>query len=138
MTSLLTSVRQVSNDGGYYVNLADLSGTVFTEAAVLTYLAGGASPNTAGAVSWNAAKLNAVTIGGVILKDMGKTLVAADYDTLTTELSFRKVQLVNNSAGTFGVGGSAANTFFTGYILLGSASALASGVRVAKVAKYGI
>jgi len=131
MTSLLTSRRQVSTDGAYYVNLATLSNTIFTEASVVTYLGGGASPS---AVSFNS--LVTGTIGTVFLKDMGKSLFSADYDGAPGQLVFRKVQLVNNAAG--GVGGTSANGFWTGYILLASDYALQSGVAVAKVAKYGV
>jgi len=137
MTSLLTSRRQVSTDGGYYVNLASLTNTIFTEAAVATYLGGGASPNAnsnAGVVTWNSLVTGA--IGTVFLKDMGKSLFSADYDGAPGQLVFRKVQLVNNTAG--GVGGSSANAFWTGYILLASDYALQSGVGIAKVAKYGV
>jgi hypothetical protein len=127
MTSVLASKRQVSTDGGLYVNLASVATAIFTEAS--TVLAA-ASPTYAAAptaVAWAPAG----AIGTVFLRDMGKTISG-------NGLTFRKVQLVDDDAATFGVGGSPANEFQTGYILLASGSGVGSGYTIAKVAKYGV
>jgi hypothetical protein len=131
MTSVLASKRQVSTDGGLYVNLAALTGAIFTEASTVTAAADPTYVAVPTAVSWAAG-----AIGTVYLRDMGKTISG-------NGLTFRKVQLVDNDPATFGVGGTPANEFQTGYILLASgaglgAQATTAGYAVAKVAKYGI
>ena len=133
MTSVVSSLRQVT-PGGLYVNLAVLTGAVFTEASTVLAAADAAYATAPTAVSW------ALTgaAGTVFLKDMGKTISG-------NGLTFRKVQRVGVDAATFGVSGSPADTdpFQTGYILLGTGAALGAqgitaGYVVAKVAKTGL
>jgi hypothetical protein len=70
------------------------------------------------------------SVGGGLLKDMGKTIVSSSR-------TFRKVQLVVPGAGagsTFGVAGDVTTSadYLTGYIEMGFEGGIA-----AKVAKYG-
>jgi len=132
MTSVLASKRQVSTDGGLYVNLASVAAAVFTEASTVTAAADPTYLAAPTAVSW----APATGAGTVFLRDMGKTISG-------NGLTFRKVQLVADDAATFGVAGSPADNFQTGYILLASgagvgAQATTAGYAIAKVAKYGI
>ena len=135
MTSLLTSVRQVSADSGYFVALADdQQDNIFSKASVLAYKA---DPNsTPTAVS----SLPDVNAGG-LLKDMGKTISVSVPDA-ASPLLFRKVQVVTGVAEANGVGGGGPSTtddgHLTGYILLGTNGAAGSGIDVARVAKYGV
>ena len=128
MTSVVSSLRQVS-PGGLYVNVAALAGAVSTEASVIAAAADPTYAAPLAAVSWSVAG----AAGTVFLKDMGKTISG-------NGLTFRKVQRVGDDAATFGVSGSPADTdaFQTGYILLGSGSAVGSGYAIAAVAKSGL
>lgn len=117
MTSIGARTRQVSNDTGYYIPLADLRGSIYS----ITGSSGNASVSTA---TWainagNDLKVLPLisSIGAGTLKDMGKTVVSASR-------TFRKIQLVVSSLSTFGVGGAAGTSypqtdFYTGYIELG-------------------
>lgn len=127
MTSVVSSFRQ-ANSG--YVNIATLSGYVYSLASVKAALANGTAPTQ---VAWNAALGGAA--GTVFLRDLGKTL------TDGTNV-FRKVQLIGVDPTTFGVSGTDTENdpFLTGYILLGLNGAKGSygGNKVAPVAKYGL
>ena len=127
MSSVSASYRQ-ANSG--YVNVATLTGYVYSLASVQAALANGTAPS---AVAWNAALGG--TAGTVFLRDLGKTL------TDGTNV-FRKVQLVGVDPTTFGVSGvdTVDDPFLTGYILLGLNGARGSygSNKVAPVAKYGL
>jgi hypothetical protein len=144
MTSIVSSVRQVASDGGYFVNVAAFGSAitnVFDEASTLAFAADPLTSATGGPgtiVSWDGA-IAAAAAGTVVLKDMGKTIIAP-Y-SVTGEggpLLFRKVQLVNADATTFGVAGTPADGFRSGYVLIASESALGSGIPIAPLARYGL
>lgn len=115
MTSIGARTRQVSADTGYYINVGDLRGAIFS----ITGNSGNATVSTA---TWSAAAIPSVqstlgNAGAALLKDMGKTVVSASR-------TFRKVQLVVSTTSTFGVGGTAGTTwpqadYYTGYVELG-------------------
>lgn len=118
MTSIGARTRQVSNDTGYYINVGDLLGKVYS----VSGSSGSASVSTAtwalGGVPGIPAVQSSIRVAGTaLLKDMGKTVVSASR-------TFRKVQLVVSTASTFGVGGNASSSwpqqdYYTGYIELG-------------------
>jgi len=96
MTSLQTSVRQVSPNTGYFIPVGDCRTTVYSivNGAV-------AAPTWATAPGTGAGYYSSLikVAGGGLLKDMGKTVVSSSH-------TFRKVQLVvPNTTSTFGVGG---------------------------------
>ena len=128
MTSVVSSLRQMS-PGSLYVNVAVMTGNVYTEESVIAAAADPTYGTTPTSASW----LQSGAAGTVFLKDMGKTISG-------NGLTFRKVQRVGNDATTFGVSGSPAdiNAFQTGYILLGSGSAVGSGIDIAQIAKTGL
>jgi len=122
MTSLLTATKQMSNEIGYFVPLADLVGQVYAHLDVLNTGVGGGTFSTATWAYLGAgASLSSINGAGKgILRDMGRTVVSS----LRT---FRKVQLVlagsNSTLSTFGVGGKSGTSdgedYYTGYIELG-------------------
>jgi len=117
MTSIGARTRQVSADTGYYINVGDLRGAIFS----ITGNSGNATVSTA---TWSlqSSAISSVqstlgVAGAALLKDMGKTVVSASR-------TFRKVQLVVSTTSTFGVGGASGSTFpqadyYTGYVELG-------------------
>ena len=123
MTSLLTATKQMSNEIGYFVPLADLNGQVYAHlnGAADSGLGGGTFSTASWAYLGAGASISSINGAGKgILRDMGRTIVSS----LRT---FRKVQLVvagsNSTLSTFGVGGKAGTSdgedYFTGYIELG-------------------
>ena len=131
MTSLLTSVKTTASDTDYYINIGSLSGIVYalntTSGAFSLSTTNWASlgpNNTAGGTRGNmlmssfTGTTGLTTAGGVILRDMGKTVVSS----LRT---FRKIQLVvpnsNTTLSTFGIRGQTGTNedYFSGYIELG-------------------
>ena len=113
MTSLQSGIKQNVNDIGYYINVGNMVGKIYsyqpTTTAVFTQVAWAATP-FGSTIS---------TSGTAVFKDMGKTVVSS----LRT---FRKVQLVvrdSSALSTFGVGGksdaSDSANYFTGYLELG-------------------
>lgn len=120
MTSLLTSSRQVSTDGGYYIPLANLVGKVYaynTTTESVSTAAEWASLYTTGSLTGSVKRFasSISTLGAGVLRDMGKTVVSSGR-------TFRKVQLVV-STGSNGVSGAVGTApledFLTGYIELG-------------------
>jgi hypothetical protein len=111
MTSLLTSSRQVSSDGGYYIPLASLVSKIYSFNATTGLVSTPAQ--WASTSSKYASSIS--TIGAGVLRDMGRTVVSSGR-------TFRKVQLVV-STGSNGVGGTVGTApledFLTGYIELG-------------------
>jgi hypothetical protein len=116
MTSLQTSIKQIPNDGGYFITVGALTELVYN------YVPGNADEFTV--ASWakdgpggGGQPLSTIKVAGGILKDMGKTVVSSTR-------TFRKVQLVRKShstLSTFGVSGgiTAGEQYYTGYIELG-------------------
>ncbi len=131
MTSLLTNVKQSVGDQGFFISVANLLGKVNGYSSTGTFST--ASWATPGAAGTPGTSTVSTTSQGLVLRDLGKTVVSS----LRT---FRKVQLVlPNSAtlSTFGVGGQAAtaqgNDYLTGYIELG----FEGNGTPAPVAKFG-
>jgi hypothetical protein len=118
MTSLLKSTRTVGTDGGYYIPVADCRNTLYSYDGVgaISSASWARWPVSSATSSGGYSSLvNAAGAG--ILKDMGKTVVSSNR-------TFRKVQLVVNSPSTFGVAGVVGTTypqqdFLTAYIELG-------------------
>ena len=133
MTSLQTSVRQISNDSGYFISLATCANQIYStpdtssvvapwaSTALSTVAFGGLAAGALSSVIWRASTV------GTLFKDMGKSVVSSGTH-------FRKVQLVlpqgapgalatAGTTSTFGVGGMASVSgmpdYFTGYIRLG-------------------
>ena len=112
MTSLLTSLRQVSESSGYYIPLADI------RTRMLSYTdSTGLFSTATWAISGGPYSSLVAASGAGLLRDMGRTV------TSSTRV-FRKVQLVISSVSTFGVGGQVgtawpATDFLTGYVELG-------------------
>ena len=131
MTSLQTSMRQVTTNSGYFIPLADIRPMIYS-----------VSNGTVAAATWANAPVGAsqgvystlvAGSGRALLKDMGKTVVSASR-------TFRKIQLVVSSVSTFGVAGNAgvtapATEWLTGYIELGFGSEAQSAFT--PVAQYG-
>jgi hypothetical protein len=137
MTSLLSNPKQLADDNQYYINIGSLALKILTrtaEGSSNTGLVGGSFSTASWSLSAGAVTSSMLTAGGVILKDMGRTVVSS----LRT---FRKIQLVlPASASTFGVGGrsgtvagSSGEDYFTGYIELG----FEGNGTPAPVAKFG-
>jgi hypothetical protein len=116
MSSLLTRVRQVSDNNGYYIPLADI------RTRVLSY---NESTGVFSTATWACAPTGSAGVysslvassGAGLLRDMGRTLVSSTR-------TFRRVQLVVSSVSTFGVAGAVGTTwpaadFLTGYVELG-------------------
>ena len=125
MTSLLSNTKQMSNEIGYYMPLANLIGQVYGHVDVAGNTGtGGGTFSTASWAYWGSRATSSIGAAGAgILKDMGRTIVSS----LRT---FRKVQLVttgpygsNSTLSTFGVGGLSGSAngqdYYTGYIELG-------------------
>jgi hypothetical protein len=83
MTSLLTELKQVPKNLGYYIAVSSLTSTI-------SFINTGT--DSAPTMTANLAP-TAVLAPGTILKDMGKTVVSAGY-------TFRKVQLRSTAPGT--------------------------------------
>jgi hypothetical protein len=143
----MSSYRQMASDGGFYVPLATLVGSIYarTEPTTNDTGANGGSFSTArwaatyatggfGNTTGNPFLSSINAAGAGILRDMGRTVVSANR-------TFRKIQLVtnlrNSNLSTFGVSGAAGTNpvedYLTGYIELGF-----EGVgQPAPVAHYG-
>jgi len=137
MTSLLSNPKQLADDNQYYINIGSLALKILqrtSEGTGNTGLVGGSFSTASWSLSAGAVTSSMLTAGGVILKDMGRTVVSS----LRT---FRKIQLVlPASASTFGVGGrsgtvagSSGEDYFTGYIEMG----FEGNGTPAPVAKFG-
>ena len=134
MSSLLRSTREVSNNTGYYIPIADIRGSLLSYTESLSQLSTASWANRPPAGEGYASSLVAFSTTGPtgLLRDMGKTL----YSSLRV---FRRVQLVvPNYTSTFGVGGGAATTYpnsdyLTAYIELG----FEGGGTPARVAQFG-
>ena len=134
MTSLLRSTREVSNNTGYYIPLADIRTSLlaYNPADGVLQFSTAKWANQSPTGEGYASSLVAAA-GLAVLKDMGKTVISSTR-------VFRRVQLVVPTyPSTFGVGGGAGtvgNTngdFLTAYIELG----FEGGGAPAKVAQFG-
>ena len=110
--------RQVSNDTGYYIPIADCRTKI--------YAYNPANAQQFSTAVWTQSTLTSTFVqaaGAGVLRDMGRTVVSASR-------TFRKVQLLVSSPSafsTFGVSGFAGTTdgedYLTGYIELGFSGA---------------
>lgn len=147
MTSIgSASIRQNDRDSGYYINLGNLLGKIYsrTESTGNTGVAGGSFSTATWAWSspgmfpaaWAVLSTSLVASGASILRDMGRTVVSSTR-------VFRKVQLVRAGSlapSTFGVDGpnTTGEPYFTGYIELAfGGEGSATPANCAPVAKYG-
>ena len=133
MTSLLRSTREVSNNTGYYIPLADIRASLLSYNPDSTVQFSTASwANRVGVAGEGLFSSLVDGVGKALLRDMGKTVVSSVR-------VFRRVQLVvPNYVSTFGVGGAAGTTypasdFLPAYIELG----FEGGGTPAKVAQFG-
>ena len=124
MSSVAASVRQVSPNTGYFINVASAVGKVYsynTTAGAQTFSTATWAANTLTGAGTSRFSTVGATAGGALLKDMGKTVVSSGR-------TFRKVQFVYSTVSTGSVGGVAPTTlgedYFTGYIELGFDPAL--------------
>ena len=131
MTSLQTEVKQNHGDSGYFINVADIRGTIYgynPTAGAATFSTAVWAIATAAVPYYSPFLQSSLALaGGAVLKDMGKTVVSS----LRT---FRKVQLVTSTnslvkGGTEGVGGVdvAPTNYITGYIELPGTHGYSSG-----------
>jgi hypothetical protein len=137
MTSVISSFKQISTDSAYFITVAGTS--TYTPASVEAVAANGS-----GALTVSAAPL-ASMISGVLLKDMGKTIMAKLTNGIT--LFFRKVQYVYSSNPlSNGISGPApgdGSDYTVGYALLGvngTGGGVSSGDAtyvITRIAKYG-
>jgi hypothetical protein len=131
MSSLLRSTREVSNNTGYYIPVADIRAQLlsFNESSTQFSTVSWANRPAGNELLYSSLVASA---GLAVLKDMGKTVVSSVR-------VFRRVQLVvPNSASTFGVQGAVGTTypaadFLTAFIELG----FEGGGTPAKVAQFG-
>lgn len=139
MTSLLSGLKQVPSNTGYYIPVADCRNTVFVNNgtdAVPVFGSMISSISTAG----QATSTLIASAGAGVFRDMGKTLVGA------AGRAYRKVQLLINTGdvytgsatATSGVGGEAP-AYLTGYIILpgSGGGALQNGANFTPVARLG-
>ena len=128
MTSLQTRIKQIDVEQGYYMPLSSLQNVIYAFTAG-SGAGGSFAQGSFSTASWATLTYNGKTnpylssinaAGAGILRDMGKTIVSAGR-------TFRKVQLLLNSANfvsTGGVGGQNPATnpvqdYLTGFIELG-------------------
>jgi hypothetical protein len=133
MTSLLRSTREVSNNTGYYIPLADIRTSVLAynpDSSVQFSTATWANRAADAALGYYSSLVDGA--GKALLRDMGRTVVSSTR-------VFRRIQLVVPvNPSTFGVAGAGGTTypttdFLTGYIELG----FEGGGSPAKVAVFG-
>ena len=128
MTSLISGVKQIPSNQGYFINVGDMRTTFYqnngTDELPLISANVYARSTTTSALSTMFA-----TGGNAILKDMGKNLMSSGR-------TFRKVQLVMSTGslvagGTEGVGGmdvlNAPTNYLTGYIELPGQHGITAG-----------
>ncbi len=117
MTSLLSGLKQVPSNAGYYIPVADCRTSVYVNNGTDAAPSFGSMLSTISTAGAATSTLIA-TAGAGVFRDMGKTLISSGR-------TFRKVQLLINTAdvstgaaaATSGVGG-AASAYLTGYIIL--------------------
>jgi hypothetical protein len=121
MTSLITHVKQIPANAGYYINVGDCRTKFFVNSGTDEVPVIALNPyaqSTITTLTGITLSTSMATPAGVTFKDMGKSLVSSGR-------VFRKVQLVTNSGadlvtGTAGVGGvdNTTSAYVTGYIEL--------------------
>ena len=121
MSSLLRSTRQVSENIGYYIPVADCRTKLYAYNPVdgqSTFSTVSWACQAAAGAGFYSSLVAGPSVATGILKDLGKTVVSSTR-------VFRRVQLVApNGASTFGVAGQVSTTwpqqdFLTAYIELG-------------------
>ena len=128
-----SGVRGPKQTGGYYVPL----GNLVTLSSVKTYVAGsgaggsfqaGTFTNADWAIAGGPAALLPLisSVGAGLLKDMGKTVVSSNR-------TFRKVQLVVQGGTGVSTSASTAGPFYTGYIELATGPSYVAGASPAPV-----
>ena len=127
MTSLQSHIKQIPANGGYYITIAKVDGTVYANTGTADAPVFNSNPFLS---SVSTATTNSTIAIGSILRDEGQTLISASR-------VFRKVQLLLStgalvSSGTDGVAGSAYGTanvtpYLTGYIELPGTGGYSSG-----------
>ena len=109
-------VRQVSQNSGYFIPVGDCRGKIYAINSGAVTIAEWASSGYALGVVSSLQGAGTALGAGVILRDMGKTVVSSSR-------TFRKVQYVISTNSTFGVGGKSGTTpvvdYLTGYVELG-------------------
>ncbi len=117
MTSLQSGLKQIPANNGYYINVASVTGTIYTNTGT------DAAPVFSNAIaisSVSAATAGVstmlITAGATIFRDMGKTLTSSSR-------IFRKVQLLMSTnslvnSGTDGVGGVAGSSTLASYLTM--------------------
>ena len=129
-----SGVRGPKQTGGYYVPL----GNLVTLSSVKTYVAGsgaggsfqaGTFTNADWAIAGGPAALLPLisSVGAGLLKDMGKTVVSSNR-------TFRKVQLVVQGGTGVSSSASTAGPFYTGYIELATGNSFVNDATPAPVA----
>ena len=115
MTSLLTTMKQLPLNSGYYTSISSISSTVYDLQTTSTDSAPLFVASALTSAANNGTALNAV---GTVFRDEGKTLRSSGR-------VFRKVQLMtatgsvnNSSSGTDGVGGVAGVSPNTGFLTM--------------------
>lgn len=141
MTSLLTSVKQIPANAGYFINVAAVT-TSATAASFYVNTGTDAAPIFSTNVYAQSSNTSTLlrTAGSAVFKDHGKTLVSSGR-------VFRKVQLLvstgstlNPTPGSDGVAGvdTAPFNYITGYIELPGLHGASSGFAgVTPVARLG-
>ena len=108
--------RQVSQNSGYFIPVGDCRGKIYAINGSAVTIAEWASTGYALGVVSSLQGAGTAAGAGVILRDMGKTVVSSSR-------TFRKVQYVISTNSTFGVGGKSGTTpvvdYLTGYVELG-------------------
>jgi hypothetical protein len=135
MTSLLTNLKQIPSNAGFYINVGDCR-TTFYQNNGLDDLPNISANVYARSTTGIAISTSLATAGSAVFRDMGKSLRSSGR-------AFRKVQLLvstNNVlvGGTDGVGGvdAATTNYLTGYIELpgfGGATGTGSFTPVARL-----
>ena len=139
MSSVISSFKQISADSAYFITVTSSTTRTYTPASVEAVAANGS-----GALTVSAAPLASMP-SGVLLKDMGKTVMAKLTNGIT--LFFRRVQYVDASLPlTNGISGPApgdGSDYTVGYALLGingtggGASSGDASYVITRIAKYG-
>ena len=122
--------RQVSNSGGYFINVASLVDKVYSVSGNNGSVEVALWASTGSGLYSVGISTSLSIAGRAVLRDMGKTLISSNR-------TFRKVQYVISTNSTFGVGGRSGTTpvvdYLTGYVELG----FEGGGVPAPVAQFG-
>lgn len=137
MTSLLTSMKQIPANAGYYINVGDCSGSCFGNLGTndVPQFSVGAFTSSVSTVQLFG---TLVAPGTAVFRDHGVTLVS-------TGRVFRKVQLLaptgsvlnGGTDGVTQVPGSNPTSYLTGYIELPGTGGMSSGSSFTPVARLG-